>query len=50
MAEVTRVHGNALNQGTPATGSNITADELVILNGASMDFFKIVQQDVSGDV
>jgi len=50
MAEVTRVHGNALNQGTPATGSNITADELVILNGASMDFFKIIQQDVSGDV
>jgi len=50
MAEITRVHGNALNQGTAATGSNIAADELVILNGSNMDFFKIIQQDVSGDI
>jgi len=48
MAEVTRVHGNALGQGTAAGA--ISADELVILNGVTMDFFKIIQQDVSGDV
>ena len=50
MASITRTHGNALGQGTPATGNNITADELVVLNGVAMDFFKIIQQDVSGDV
>lgn len=50
MASITRTHGNALGQGTAATGSNITADELVILNGVAMDLFKIIQQDVSGDV
>ena len=50
MATVTRVHGNALAHGNAPTGSNITADELVVLNGPAMDFFKIIQQDVSGDV
>jgi Flp pilus assembly secretin CpaC len=50
MAEITRVHGNALAHGNPPTGSAISADELVILNGPAMDFFKIIQQDVSGDV
>jgi hypothetical protein len=48
MADVTRVNGNAKAHGSPAGA--ISADELVILNGPDMDFFKIIVQDVSGDV
>jgi len=48
MADVTRVNGNAKAHGSAAGA--ISADELVILNGPDMDFFKIIVQDVSGDV
>jgi hypothetical protein len=48
MADVTRVNGNAKAHGSPAGA--ISADELVILNGPELDFFKIIVQDVSGDV
>jgi len=48
MAEITRTNGSAKAHGN-APGA-ISADELVILNGVDMDFFKIIQQDVSGDV
>lgn len=48
MAEITRTNGSAKAHGN-APGA-IAADELVILNGVDMDFFKIIQQDVSGDV
>jgi len=54
MAEVTRVHGSAfgvVNQDRGASGSGaISADETVILNGPQLDFFKIIVQDVSGNV
>jgi Flp pilus assembly secretin CpaC len=50
MAEITRVNGNVKGQGSGGTSGAISADELVILNGADLDFFKIIQQDVSGDV
>ena len=48
MADVTRVNGNAKAQGSAAGA--ISADELVIANGPELDFFKIIVQDVSGDV
>ena len=48
MAEITRTNGSAKAHGN--TPGAISADELVILNGVDMDFFKIIQQDVSGDV
>jgi len=48
MAEVTRVNGGVQPQGQ--TGSIGSTDALVILNGVEMDFFKIIQQDVSGDI
>lgn len=48
MADVTRVNGNAKAHGSAAGA--ISADELVILNGPELDFFKIIVQDVSGDV
>ena len=48
MANVTRVNGNAKAHGSAAGA--ISADELVILNGPGLDFFKIIVQDVSGDV
>ena len=50
MAEITRTNGNVKGQGSGGTTGAISADELVILNGADLDFFKIIQQDVSGDV
>lgn len=50
MAEITRVNGNVKGQGSGGTTGAISADELVILNGADLDFFKIIQQDVSGDI
>jgi hypothetical protein len=50
MAEITRTNGNAKGQGSGGISGAISADELVILNGADLDFFKIIQQDVSGDV
>jgi len=50
MAEITRTNGNVKGQGSGGTSGAIGADELVILNGADLDFFKIIQQDVSGDV
>ena len=54
MAEITRTHGNAFgsvshDRGTSSTG-NITADELVTINGPVCNYFKIIIQDVSGDV
>ena len=48
MADITRVHGNGKAHGSPAGA--ISADELVILNDMNMDYFKIIVQDVSGDV
>ena len=42
-------NGNVKAQGSGGTGV-IAADELVIANGADLDFVKIIQQDVSGDV
>jgi len=50
MAEITRTNGNVKGQGSGGISGAISADELVILNGADLDFFKIIQQDVSGDV
>jgi hypothetical protein len=50
MAEITRTNGNVKGQGSGGTIGAIGADELVILNGPDLDFFKIIQQDVSGDV
>ena len=50
MAEITRTNGNVKAQGSGGTTGAIGADELVIANGADLDFFKIIQQDVSGDV
>ena len=50
MAEITRTNGNAKGQGSGGISGAISADELVILNGADLDFFKIIQQDVSGDI
>ena len=47
MADVTRAHGNAQPQGQ--TGS-ITADATLVFNGPDLDFFKIIVQDVSGNV
>ena len=47
MANVTRVNGNAQPQGQSGT---ISADALVIANGPALDFFKVVLQDVSGDL
>ena len=54
MAEITRTNGNAFgsvshDRGTSSTG-NITADELVTINGPVCNYFKIIIQDVSGDV
>ena len=54
MAEITRTHGNAFgsvshDRGTSSTG-NISADELVTINGPVCNYFKIIIQDVSGDV
>jgi len=48
MADITRVHGNGKAHGSPVGA--ISADELVILNDMNMDYFKIIVQDVSGDV
>jgi hypothetical protein len=48
MADITRVHGNGKAHGSPAGA--ISADELVILNDMNMDYFKIIVQDVSGNV
>ena len=50
MAEITRTNGNVKAQGSGGTSGAIGAAELVIANGADLDFFKIIQQDVSGDV
>ena len=50
MAEITRTNGNVKAQGNGGTSGAIGADELVIANGPALDFFKIIQQDVSGDV
>lgn len=50
MAEITRTNGNVKGQGSGGTTGAISGDELVILNGPDLDFFKIIQQDVSGDV
>ena len=50
MAEITRTNGNVKAQGSGGTSGAIAADELVIANGPDLDFFKIIQQDVSGDV
>lgn len=50
MAEITRTNGNVKAQGSGGTSGAISADELVIANGADLDLFKIIQQDVSGDV
>lgn len=47
MADVTRAHGNAQPEGQ--TGS-ITADAKLVFNGPDLDFFKIIVQDVSGNV
>ena len=48
MADITRVNGNAKAHGSPAGA--ITADELVILNGPDMDFFKIIVTNGSAEV
>jgi hypothetical protein len=48
MADVTRVNGNAKAHGSPAGA--ITADELVILNGPELDFFKIIVTNGSAEV
>jgi len=48
MADVTRVNGNAKAHGSPA--GVISADELVILNGPDMDFFKIIVTNGSAEV
>ncbi len=48
MADVTRVNGNAKAHGSPAGA--ITADELVILNGPVLDFFKIIVTNGSAEV
>ena len=50
MAEITRTNGNVKAQGSGGTSGAIAADELVIANGPDLDLFKIIQQDVSGDV
>jgi len=50
MAEITRTNGNVKGQGSGGTTGAISGDELVIINGPDLDFFKIIQQDVSGDV
>ena len=50
MAEITRTNGNVKGQGSGGITGAISGDELVILNGPDLDFFKIIQQDVSGDV
>ena len=50
MAEITRTNGNMKGQGSGGTAGAIAADELVIVNGPTLDLFKIIQQDVSGDV
>lgn len=50
MAEITRSNGNVKAQGSGGTSGAISADELVIANGPDLDLFKIIQQDVSGDV
>ena len=44
MAEITRTNGNVKAQGNGGTSGAIGADELVIANGADLDFFKIIQQ------
>ena len=54
MAEITRVNGKAFgvvahDRGAAGSGA-ISADEVVNLNGPVLDFFKIIVQDVSGDV
>jgi len=48
MADVTRVNGNAKAQGSAAGA--ISADELVILNGPELDFFKIIVTNGSAEV
>lgn len=48
MADVTRVNGNAKAHGSPAGA--ISADELVILNGPELDFFKIIVTNGSAEV
>ena len=48
MADVTRVNGNAKAHGSAAGA--ISADELVILNGPDMDFFKIIVTNGSAEV
>jgi len=50
MAEITRTNGNVKGQGSGGTTGAISNDELVIVNGPDLDLFKIIQQDVSGDV
>ena len=54
MADLTKAHGSAfgvvnMDRGAAGSGS-ISADEAVILNGPKLDFFKIIIQDVSGNV
>lgn len=47
MASITKTHGNAQPQGQTGT---ISADALLVNNGPSLDFFKIIVKDVSGNV
>ena len=42
MAEITRTNGNVKGQGSGGTTGAISADELVILNGADLDFFNVL--------
>jgi|TARA_R110000822_G_scaffold44080_1_gene118535 hypothetical protein len=54
MASITRTNGNAFgavshDRGLSGLG-NISADQLVTINGPVCDYFKIIIQDVSGDV
>ena len=48
MADVTRVNGNAKAHGSAAGA--ISADELVIVNGPDLDFFKIIVTNGSSEV
>ena len=48
MADVTRVNGNAKAHGSAAGA--ISADELVIVNGPDLDFFKIIVTNGSAEV
>ena len=46
MASITRVNGNAQPQGQTGT---ISADALLVNNGPTLDFFKIIIKDASGN-